>query len=214
MRSMSDAFGDVGLRPGLPCELQGQPVTSLPVILRRARLLPRQENSQATAVPVDCLLTESPALGNLAAWREPALPLQKRDELIPLIIRQPPRALRSHPRSFVSHAVAVHHPADGILAAALHQLQLRNECRAEPVLLHKVSQRVQLTNCPRLQSSAGERAVQPSSLFQPAALVVNRSLAFSRYAKIRQTLLVANDLSDEGLNLFDGPAFSRHAQPP
>src|SRR5262249_51740747 len=101
----------------------------------------------------------------------------------------------------------MHHPADRILTPVRNELQLGDKARAEPIFSRKLTQFVQLSDCPRSYSSSGENVAQPSGLFQSPALVVDRGLAPSPNRKVGQ-FLVPDDLMDESLNFFDAPRLS------
>src|SRR5262249_38958579 len=103
----------------------------------------------------------------------------------------------------------MHHPTDRILTTVLNELQLGDKARAEPIFSRKLTQFVQLTDCPRSYSSSDENVAQTSCVFQSPALVVDRGLAPSPNGKVGQ-FLVPDDLMDERLDFIDAPRLSWH----
>jgi hypothetical protein len=103
-----------------------------------------------------------------------------------------------------------HHFADGIVSAPGNQLQLRNEARAKAMLVRKFHQLPQFANFPRHELTTGESVLKEASLFQPPPLIVDGRRRFIRDAQLWQRLSLHNDLLQEAIDLFFGPALARH----
>jgi hypothetical protein len=100
---------------------------------KRSRLLPGQRYTEPPH-PVHCLCGQAPLAGHRGARPEPPFLKQEAFELAPFFGRQPARVPRARFDRGAAEAMAAHHLADCVSAAAWDELQLRNERCAEAML--------------------------------------------------------------------------------